>query len=161
MSDAAIVGIIAIIATTVLGPVIAYQIRKDEEGRRDVIDAIDGAVDALTTARGTINWLRGIIDKPLSANLAADIRRGLDEIHVAEAYVTRLHLRLGQHPITEAFVNAESALAVLGADVYARYTRTGGPSLTDIDRAEKEVEKYSFAFIDAAKRWHEDHFGQP
>jgi hypothetical protein len=44
MSDAAIVGIVGIIAATVIAPLIAYQIRKDEDGRRDVIDALDGAV---------------------------------------------------------------------------------------------------------------------
>jgi hypothetical protein len=58
MSDAAIVGIVGILATTVLGPVIAYQIRKDEDSRREIVETLDGAVAALTTAEGTVRWVR-------------------------------------------------------------------------------------------------------
>jgi len=98
MSDTAVVGIIGIFATAVIGPLIAYHIRKDEEGRRETIAALDGAVDALTTARGTVNWIQGIASEMTGRQRHVDVelRRSLDEIHAAESYATRLHLRLGQ-----------------------------------------------------------------
>lgn len=138
MSDVALVGLAGLFATAVLGPFVAYLIRKDQDARQDIIATLDGAVEALTTARASINWIRSMLihNVPVrESSLAIEIRRALDEIHAAEAWATRLHLRLGQTPITEAYVDAHAALATLGADVYADYSGTNGPAQADVDRA--------------------------
>jgi len=163
MSDTPVVGIIGIFATAVIGPLIAYHIRKDEEGRRETIAALDGAVDALTTARGTVNWIQGIASEMTGRQRHVDVelRRSLDEIHAAESYATRLHLRLGQNPITEAYADAVGSLSVLGADVYARYPGDApSPSTIEVNPARKDIERQTTDFIRHARRWHEDELGQ-
>lgn len=161
MSDAVILGLGGLFATTVLGPLIAHHIRRDEEGRRDIINALDGAVQALATARASVIWVADRIEgEGQPRQLEPEIRRALHDLHVAQSYTTRLHLRLGPRGIAELYDTAVEALAVIGGDAHARSLRTSGPTPAQVAEANRRLEPSIGDFVDAARRWHEEHVSQ-
>jgi hypothetical protein len=162
MSDEAIVGIVGILAATVLGPLIAYQIRKDEDSRSEIVRTLDGAVAALTAAAATVRWVRANLhgpgDPPI---LLPEIQRALGEVQVVTSYVVRLRLRLGDHTMVRAYARTESGLTFLGADVWEQFIgESGGHPEDEVAYSEAQVEQGAQEFFDAARRWHEDALGQ-
>jgi hypothetical protein len=125
-----------------------------------MIDAL--AVAALATARATVYWLRGKIEEVgRPAHLESDLRRAIDELHVAQTYTTRLHLRLGPHGLAEAHSAAVDALAFISNDAHNRFTGERlGLSRRDLMHADLEAERRIGEFVDGAPRWHEQHLGQ-
>lgn len=156
MSDTALVGIVGIFASAVLGPLVAYLIRRAEDGRRDVVDTLDGAVGSLTQARGTVNWMRAADPEGDDSQLDVELRRSLEEMHLAESYQSRLQIRLGaDHPIVKSYTDAIVALAVLGSEVYAdRNAIPQSFSPEEIDKASNEIDALCETFLGHARAWH-------
>jgi hypothetical protein len=92
--------------------------------------------------------------------LDREVRRGLDELQVVEAYATRLHLRSGKHRITETYTDAADALGKLGAHWFEAHLNGVGPLFPDgVEREVSRAESLTTEFIHAARRWHQDHLG--
>jgi hypothetical protein len=162
-----IIGLAGLAGTTIIGPLVAYQVRKDEDGRRQTAVALDEAIDAMTRARASVNWIDGLTTSsavlrqvPLAPELTLALQQGLAHLYDAEAYATRLHLRLGQCALTEAYADTVGQLGDLSSDLYER--AHGRPSATQnaFEVAQNKLEVFVTSFIEQARRWHQDHYGQ-
>src|SRR4051812_33093010 len=105
MSDAAIVGIVGIVVSGVLGPLIAYHIQKDRQSYEDKRNLLDDAVVAassfvasLSKARDAVVRFQGVPmhspgDQEIVGSAVASLVDGLQQTNAVN---NRLQLRFGK-----------------------------------------------------------------
>lgn len=159
MSDEAIVGIVAIMVTGVLGPMIAFQISKLQGASSDHREMLDHAIDAVTHAEGSVNVTMQHFAR--SGITRQDIEPYVREMHTQarnlDASVAKLAIRFGeQSALVQAYMDAAFAVAQVGIEF-----DTQDPNSAAVQESVTNARDSRVRFIRLAGRWHEDEWGGP
>jgi hypothetical protein len=152
-----IIGLAGLFGATVVGPLIAHQIRKDEEGRSNTRDVIDGTISALVRCHSQLEAVVMVQDQ---AKAGQALEVGYTLLREAESWTWRLRLRLGSHALVEQSDHAYEALGRFGSAQFKLVHKESGASKSALKAADNSFSEELSKFGAMARRWHEDEYGQ-
>ncbi len=158
MADGAVVvGVVGILTSGVLGPLVLHHANKERDSRQDQRNALDAATEPLAAARGQIAWLQ--MHDPEGDEWAERYEEMYQQLHLVTSHSLRLKMRFGPRTeLTKAYAAAGHTSA---QQAHVLWDEHGGQMSSD--DAAARFDEVDLLYVDAyerfvaeCRRWYED-----